>query len=173
MPRPFLLVAMLLLAGCASASLPVPPPARLAEIKRQIYVHIAEERAKLNGEAHALALDPELAAAAQAHSDSMAKRRAFDAGGAETNVAIRQLAASPTFRGYVAENTAMQYYAPKAVFDPDALARIFVGLWLESAEHRANIAFATFEKTGIGIAVTGNRIYAAELFAVDLRSLPP
>jgi hypothetical protein len=31
-----------------------------------------------------------------------------------------------------------------------------------------NLIYPAFDKTGIGIAVNGNTIYAAELFATDL-----
>ena len=173
MIRPFVLAAAFLLAACAGVEGPAPSNAQLTQLKAQIYVHIEEERLKLNGEAKPLVQDSALEDAAQAHSDAMAKRRAFDSGGAGDNVAIQQLAASPTFRGYVAENSAMQYFNPASGIDTDAFARGFVQIWLGSPEHKTVIVFSAFDKTGIGIAVTGNRIYAAELFAAPLDSIAP
>ena len=175
MTRQFIsiLACLLLLAGCAGIAEPTPSASQLAAVKASLFKHIHEERLRLNGEAKPLKLDAELSAAAQAHSEAMAKQRAFDTGGANENIAIQKLAANPAYSGYVAEISAMQYFNPAFSIDPDALARGFVAIWLNSPDHRSNIAFGSFEKTGIGIAVTGNQIYAAELFGADLRVQAP
>ena len=162
---------LLLLAGCAAMPGRPPPLSReqLAAVRARLYALIVEERMKLNSDAKPLRLDPELTAAAQAHSDDMAKRRAFDASNAaETNIAVQRLAANPTFQGYVGENSAMQYFTPGAAIDPDAVARTFVDLWLKSPEHRGHIGFAGFDRTGVGIAANDNEIFAAQIFVTDL-----
>ena len=57
---------------------------------------------------------------------------------------------------------------PAAGFDPETYARGFLDIWLKSPDHRTNLTYGAFDKTGIGIAVNGDAIYAAELFATDL-----
>jgi uncharacterized protein YkwD len=162
--------ALLLLAACAGMPPGAPPLSReqLAQVQARLYALIVEERMKLNAEAKPLRLDAELTAAAQAHSDDMAKRRAFDpSNDAARNIAVHRLAANPDFQGYVGENSAMQYFTPGAPLDPDAVARTFVDLWLKSPEHRDHIGFAGFDRTGVGIAANDNEIFAAQIFVTD------
>ena len=167
----------MMLAACAVAP-ELPPPPRdieilLAELKDHLYAYISEERQKLNPAATPLRPSPLLEAAAQAHSDSMAVRGAFDSGGSGDNVAIQRLAADAAFQGYVAENSAMQFFYPTFGFDPEMFARAFVDQWLESESHRANIEYADFAMTGIGVAANGNEIYASGLFATETSSVSP
>lgn len=161
---------MMLAACVAVPDLPPPPPdidVLLAELKDQMYSYISEERQRLNPDARPLRPDPLLAAAAQAHSEAMAERGAFDDGGTGGNIAIQRLAADAAFQGYVAENSAMQFFYPTFGFDPEMFARAFVDQWLESESHRANIEYADFAITGIGVAANGNEIYASGLFATE------
>jgi uncharacterized protein YkwD len=160
--------ALLFLAACATPGESSLSREQLREVQARLYTLIASERTKLNEAAKPLAFDPELVAAAQAHSDAMAQRRAFDSGGAEDNVAIQRLMANPKFQGYVGENSAMQYYTPELGIDPEAIARGFVELWLKSPGHRGHIGFAGFDRTGIGITANDREIYAAQIFATDL-----
>ena len=167
------IIVISVLTACAVApDLPPPPPdidVLLAELKDHLYTYISEERQRLNPDAMELRPDPLLAAAAQAHSDAMAERGAFDSG-AEGNIAIQSLAADAAFQGYVAENSAMQYFYPTFGFDPEMFARGFVDQWLESESHRANIEYTEFAITGVGVAANGNEIYASGLFATQLSS---
>ena len=172
MRRIVLVIALLVLAGCATPGPPALSREQLREVQARLYAHIVSERTKLNQAAKPLSLDPELAAAAQAHSDAMAQRRAFDTAGEHENVAMQRLMANDKFQGYVGENSAMQYYTPELGIDPDAVARGFVELWLKSPEHRSHIGFAAFDRTGIGITANDREIYAAQIFATDL-GLPP
>ncbi len=166
--------AISVLAACTAApDLPPPPPdidVLLAELKDHLYAYISEERQRLNPDAIRLRLDPLLAEAAQAHSEAMAERGAFDAGGSEGNIAIQRLAADAAFQGYVAENSAMQFFYPTFGFDPEMFARGFVDQWLESESHRANIEYTEFAITGVGVAANGNEIYASGLFATEMPS---
>jgi len=138
-------------------------------LKLRLFILVEEERHRLNAEARPLMLDPELSMAAQVHSDDMAKKRSFDSMNPNGNPALNALlAGDPKFRGYVGENSAAQYFTPSAGIDPDMLAQVFLDIWLNSPTHKSNLAFGRFDRTGIGIAVSGNMIYAAELFATDL-----
>jgi uncharacterized protein YkwD len=189
--------ALLLLASCAglpaapppqaspAAAVPVVPPPpplppappsteQLAQIQQRLYARVAEERMRLDAEAKSLKIDPELAAAAQAHSDDMAKKRAFDSSNdPNENIAVQHLMTNPNFQGYVGENSAMQYFTPGAAIDPDEMARVFLELWLKSPEHRRHIAFPGFDRTGVGIAANDNEIYASQIFSTDLGLPPP
>jgi uncharacterized protein YkwD len=165
------LLFALLAAACAN--MPPPPPApsleeQVAAVKFRLFVLVEEQRHKLNAEAHPLALDPQLAAAAQVHSDDMAKKDSFDTMNPDGNPAVNALLGDPKFRGFVGENAAAQYFTPGRELDTDALARGFLEIWLNSPNHKYNLIYTSFDRTGIGVAVTGNTIYAAELFSTDL-----
>jgi uncharacterized protein YkwD len=171
MKRLTCLIFALWAAACASAS---PPPAlppledQVSALKERLFVLVEAERQRLNGEAKPLILDPELMRAAQTHSDDMAKKGSFDTGNPEGNPAVNILLGDPKFRGFVGENSAAQYFMPGARIDPDRYARGFLDIWLKSPDHKMNLTYPRFDKTGIGIAIGGNTIYAAELFATDL-----
>lgn len=162
----------LLLGACASAppaAIPPPPLAdQVSALKQRLLVLVEAERQRLNGDAKPLILDPELMRAAQTHSEDMAKKGSFDAGNPNGNLAVNILLSDPKFRGFVGENSAAQYFTPGMRIDPDAFARGFLDIWLKSPDHKMNLAYPRFDKTGIGIAIGGNAIYAAELFATDL-----
>jgi uncharacterized protein YkwD len=80
---------------------------------------------------------------------------------------VNLLLRDPRFGGFVAENSAAQYFTPATGLDPDQMARGFLQIWLASPSHRQNVVYRDFDRTGIGIAVNGNTIYAATLFATD------
>lgn len=129
---------------------------------------VEAEREHLNNGAKPLIVDPELMRAAQIHSDDMAMKNSFDVGNPNGNAAVNALLANPKFRGFVGENSAAQYFTPGVPIDPQIYASGFLKIWEESADHRMNLDYPGFDRTGIGLAVSGNTIYAAELFATDL-----
>ena len=51
-------------------------------------------------------------------------------------------------------------------------ARRFLDEWIKSQPHRENLAFAAYDRTGVGAAVNGDTVYVAELFASDLGLKP-
>lgn len=163
-----LFAILALLNGCAT--MPEPPPLGdlLAALKEEMYVYVSEERARLNSEAPPLRRDPLLETAAQEHSEAMAERGAFDTGGSDENVAIQRLAADATFQGFVTESSGMQYFDTERGFDPTTYAHAIVDQWVAIAEHRDNIEYANFSRSGIGVAAKGNAIYAALLLATEL-----
>ena len=165
MTRVVVLCVAVLLAACASLR---PPPSydqQVAAIKARLLVLVEQERAKAG--AKSLRLDPQLAAAAQAHSNDMARKRSFDAMNPDGNLAVNILLRDPRFGGFVAENSAAQYFTPAAGINPDAMAAGFLQIWLASPSHRQNVVYREFDRTGIGVAVNGNAVYAATLFATD------
>jgi uncharacterized protein YkwD len=175
MKRLPILILALVLGACASrapqALAPQAAPAlaaQVAALKERLFVLVETERHRLNSQAKELILDPALMQAAQTHSDDMATKRSFDVDDPKGNLAINTLLADPKFRGFVGENAAAQYFTPGVRIDPESYARGFLDIWLKSPDHKMNLIYAAFDKTGIGIAVSGNTIYAAELFATDL-----
>ena len=173
MTRLLSILVALALAACATAPSPthknLPPlQTQVSALKERLFVLVEAERHRLNESAKPLILDPELMRAAQTHSDDMAMKRSFDVGNPDGNLAINTLLADPKFRGFVGENSAAQYFTPDAGLDPETYARGFLDIWLKSPDHRMNLMYQGFDKTGIGIAVNGNAVYAAELFATDL-----
>jgi len=158
------------LAACAGVSPPAPPTLddQMAALKERLFVLVEVERQHLAGGAKPLILDPELMRAAQSHSEDMAKKGSFDTANPNGNLAVNILLSDPKFRGVVGENSAAQYFTPGTRIDPDSYARGFLDIWLKSPDHKMNLTDPSFDKTGIGIAVGGNTIYAAELFASDL-----
>ena len=159
------------LAACASApqaGMTLPVEDQVSALKERLLVLVEAERERLNGDAKPLILDPELMRAAQTHSEDMAKKGSFDSGNPDGNLAVNILLGDPKFRGFVGENSAAQYFTPGTRIDPDKYARGFLDIWLKSPDHKMNLSYPRFDKTGIGIAIGGNAIYAAELFATDL-----
>lgn len=163
------------LAGCVSAPAPLQPRLEtdLQSLKTRLLVLVQEERTRAGVNRAPLALDPELAKAAQAHSADMAAKGSFDTDNPEGNVAVATLLRDPDFQGFVGENSAEQYFADGAGFDPDAMARGFIAIWMASPMHRSNILDPRFDRIGIGVSLTGNAIYATEVFATDLGLPPP
>jgi len=168
---PVLAFLMLSLAACTTARVPAPPAlqAQLAQLKTEMLTYLSAERARLNDAALPLRLDPVLASAAQTQSDAMAERGAFDEGGADRNAAVQQLAADPSFQGFIGENSAMQYFHSEYGIDPEAYAKSLIDQWIESDDHRENIIRADFDRVGIGVAANEEAIYASVVFARDLR----
>jgi len=160
----------LILCGCAArpATLQPPDDAQLNAVKERLFALVEAEREHVNNGAKPLMLDPELMRAAQIHADDMAMKHSFDTDNPDGNVAVNTLLMNPKFRGFVGENSAAQYFTPGTPIDAQSFARGFLNIWENSPDHRSNMTFPGFDRTGIGITVSGNMVYAAELFATDL-----
>jgi uncharacterized protein YkwD len=165
MTRVVVLFVALLLTACAGVRTPSYDQ-QVAAIKSRLLVLVAAERERAG--AKSLRVDPQLEFAAQTHSDDMARKRSFDSMNPDGNLAVNILLRDPRFGGFVAENSAAQYFSPSAGMDPDALAQGFLQIWLASPSHRLNVIYRDFDRAGIGIAVGGNMIYASTVFAAEL-----
>jgi len=163
--RVVVLLIVVLLTACAGLRQPSYEQ-QVAAIKSRLLVLVAAEREKAG--AKSLRIDPQLAFAAQAHSDDMARKRSFDSMNPDGNLAVNILLRDPRFGGFVAENSAAQYFSPRAGIDPDAMAQGFLQIWLGSPSHHQNVVYKDFDRAGIGVAVSGNMVYAATVFAADL-----
>jgi uncharacterized protein YkwD len=72
------------------------------------------------------------------------------------------------FQGLLGENLAAQYYVKQSGVDVETFAQRFVKSWLDSPEHKDNLAFAAYDRSGVGAAVNGNTVYVTQLFATDM-----
>lgn len=77
----------------------------------------------------------------------------------------RVLAVSPDFKGSVAENIQMVDGASYAAMNDAQLAKVLVDKWATSPQHRRNMQSPDLTRSGIGIARSGNRIIAVQVFS--------
>ena len=72
------------------------------------------------------------------------------------------------FQGLLGENMGAEHYRKELGVDVNKFARAIVDQWLNSPQHRDNLAFTDYNLTGVGAAVNGDTVYVTELFATDL-----
>ncbi len=172
-----ILFAMTLL-GCAACAqvpqvakpLPPPDPATLMPaLEQRIALLIEEEREKIDAHARPLAIDPELVGIARRRAADMAARNYFahTAPNGDTSASLL-MAEDARFQGLLGENMAALHYTKALGVDVNSFARNFVDTWLKSPQHRDNLAFADYDRTGVGAAVNGDTVYVTELFSTDL-----
>jgi uncharacterized protein YkwD len=164
------------LNGCASWFEPTQPDvaARLPALEQRIFTLIAEKRQATDPRAHALTLDPRLAVIARRHSADMARTNSFAGTGAPHPVATMLMDQDAAFQGIVGENVAAQHYTPGQDIDVEAFARRFVETWVGSQSHLENLAFADYDRSGVGAAINGDTIYVAQIFTstLDVTAVP-
>jgi len=74
--------------------------------------------------------------------------------------------------GAFGENIMYEYHS-QAQFNPKRFAKAAVEGWLNSPGHRANILSPYFDRSGIGVAVTGSGMaYATQVFMGPPRTAP-
>lgn len=168
----------LLLAGCTSGKDTLPLPTRVNitslpagasaaaqapdTLSDAILADINAYRASYK--LQPLANDPMLQRIAAIHSADMATRGFFghfNPDGQGPGERIKVL--SPDFHASYGENIAVS--ESTQALSPEALAAKFVKQWIASSPHRKNIRNGSFMRSGIGIARSGERVYATQLFA--------
>jgi uncharacterized protein YkwD len=167
---------VLLAQACAHAPASAPPPdprVQLVQLEMRIFELVQAERRKIDPSAKSLALDNELIDVARAHSQDMATKRylAHKSPNGET-AADLIMNADDKWQGLLGENLAAQHFVVNRGFDVETFAHRFVDSWLASPSHKDNLAFAPYDRAGVGAAINGDTIYVTELFATDL-GLPP
>ncbi len=160
-------------AGTTTAPAPLPDPrTQMAALETRIFALVESERMKLDPAATALAPDPGLASAARAHSIDMASKNYLAHRGPDGTTAVDIfLESDATFEGLLGENLAAEHFNVGYSIDIDELARRFVDSWLASNSHKNNLAFSSYDRSGVGAAVGGNTIYVTQLFAANLSAL--
>lgn len=140
-----------------------------ASLEARVFTLVVQERRRIDPDAKPLVLDPQLAQVAREHSEDMAKKNYVAHANPEGETTASMLMDRDVkFRGILGENIASQNYNTEQRMDLDEFAQRFVDTWLASEDHKANLAYAPYERTGIGIAVNSHAIYVTQLFASDL-----
>jgi uncharacterized protein YkwD len=180
--RAFALGLALALAGCADggmfAAKPPPPPpdphTQMTALESRIYDLIETERLKIDPKAKALRLDSELVGVAREKSADMAAKNYLlhkSPDGQTTADIIMDKDAD--FQGLLGENIAAEGYQAKYGIDVEAYAHAIVNTWLGSDDHKQNLSYPAYDRTGVGAAVSGDTVYVTQLFATDLGLPPP
>lgn len=157
----FLLTLLALAAGPAAAAAPDAAALVQAVADRIDAVRDAEGLPPLGR-------NDALAKAAAAHSAEMAQTGTLSHRSADGRTVADRIAAA----GYgpfaaLAENVAFRTVAPDS--DPETLARLIVGQWLDSPGHRANLLGTATIESGVGVAFGGDAVYMTQVFAAPQR----
>jgi uncharacterized protein YkwD len=170
------ILVLLVCAGCADqnpiAAAPPPPPdphTQMGALEERIFELVQDERHKIDPNAKTLALDSELVGVARERSEDMATKNYFAhaAPDGRTSASII-MDKDADFQGLLGENLAAQHYRAAQGIDVDVFAHRFVDSWLASPSHKENLAFAAYNRSGVGAAVNGDTVYITQLFANDL-----
>jgi uncharacterized protein YkwD len=187
-----LALAALLLTGCATVStvkqsvglsapapgavyVPPPPPpdpkTQMAELETRLSVLVDDARHRLNPKARPLTLDSELVKIARARAADMAEKNylAHAAPNGDTSASLL-MEADAQYQGLLGENLAAQHYVKQSGVDPKGFAQRFLDTWMASPAHRDNMAFADYDRTGVGAAVNGDTVYVAILFSTTTKA---
>lgn len=154
-----------------------------ARIESLIYTYTNEQRSQ-NG-LHKLILDPKLTAIAKAHSNDMADRNYLShynpegldptARGLRNGYNCHKELGGGYYAEGIAENIAQNWlytsYMTRGIYtsynwhSEESLARDIVDGWMSSAGHRQNILTATYDRIGIGVAISeDDAVYATQDF---------
>jgi uncharacterized protein YkwD len=172
-----LVCTVLALAGCATTP-PRPripdPRTQMGALETRIAILVEEERHRLDPAAHALAIDPELSKIARARAADMAAKNylAHAAPNGDTSASLL-MKLDAKWQGLLGENLAAQHYTKQSGVVVNDFAGRFLDEWLKSPAHRDNLAFANYDRTGVGAAVNGDTVYVALLLSTDLGLPPP
>jgi uncharacterized protein YkwD len=170
-------LALLALAGCASwnqtAQTPPDPQTQMAALEIRIADLVEQQRLKLDPQAKALTVDPELTRIAEAKARDMAAKNylAHAAPNGDTSASLL-MAEDAKWQGLLGENLAAQHYVKQSGVDVDAFAQRFLDEWVKSDPHRDNLAYPAYDRTGVGAAVNGDTVYVTQLFASDMGLQP-
>jgi uncharacterized protein YkwD len=171
-----LLLALVVCTGCATQRAvevaPPPPPdphTQMAALEERIFELVQDERHKVDPAAKTLVLDSELIGVARQRSEDMAVKNYFAHAGpnGETSASII-MDKDADFQGLLGENLAAQHYRAAQGIDVEIFAHRFVDTWINSDSHKQNLAFAAYDRSGVGAAVNGDTVYVTQLFATDL-----
>ncbi|MGQ0742154.1 MAG: CAP domain-containing protein [Alphaproteobacteria bacterium] len=141
----------------------------IAQLETRVLAKVINERRRIDPKAKPLTLDPQLTEVARRHSQDMASKNYVAHANADgETTTTRLMDTDAKFRGLLGENIASQSYDGVSRIDLDEYAQRLVDTWLNSTDHKANLAYALYERTGVGVAVNSHTIYVTQLFATDL-----
>jgi uncharacterized protein YkwD len=140
---------------------PTPSISYLDQIESEIHRLTNEERTK--AALAPLRYDPALATVATAHSEDMAQTDYFSHVAPNGCTLACRLGKANYSASSWGEN--ISWASRSTLPEASALAEFFVDSWMNSPSHRENILRTTFSHEGIGLAQTGNRVYATANFS--------
>ena len=178
---------MVFLALCWATSNAAPqrpgqPAVRISELEQRIHTLINKERTNRN--LRPLQLEERLSKVARAHSQDMANRNFFShvnpdgedptARGKASGYTCRKVSGNLITEG-LAENlfqgnlySRMRMRGSETSYDWNSVEKIAteaVTGWMKSTGHRQNILKTSYERTGIGIAISkDHKVYVTQLF---------
>jgi uncharacterized protein YkwD len=172
---------LLACAGCASAppvatNLPPPPDPHsvMPALEARIFDLIQQERHQTDASAKKLALDTELADVARTKSFDMAAKNYLAHRGPDgSTTASIIMDKDADFQGLLGENIAEEHYNKQTGVDVEKFAHEFVDTWMSSPNHRDNLAFPSYDRSGVGAAVNGDSVFVTQLFATNMGLPPP
>lgn len=157
--------------GLAPATPPAPPDPKtqMEGLEMRIAILVEEQRHRLDTAAKSLAIDPELSRVARRKAEDMAAKNYLAHAAPDGATAADLLMAdNEQFQGLLGENLAAQHYTMQTGVAVDEFAGRFLKTWMESKPHRDNLAFADYNRTGVGAAVNGDTVYVVQLFSTDM-----
>ncbi len=157
--------------GLAPAQQPTPPDPKtqMGGLETRIAILVEEQRHRLDAAARPLAIDPELSRVARRKAEDMAAKNYLAHAAPDGATAADLLMAdNDQFQGLLGENLAAQHYTMQSGVAVDEFAGRFLKTWMESKPHRDNLAFADYNRTGVGAAVNGDTVYVVQLFSTDM-----
>jgi uncharacterized protein YkwD len=171
------LLALLFCVACASETaapiapaLPPPDPkTQMAALETRIFELIQDERHKIDPKAKVLALDSELTGVARKRSADMAAKNYMAHAGPDGQTSAGLIMdQDQDFQGLLGENIAEEHYAPASGVNVESTAQAFVKTWMDSPDHKENLSYPPYDRSGVGAAVNGDTVYVTQLFATDL-----
>ncbi len=168
--------AALMCVACADETIvapaPQPPPdpkTQMAALEMRIFELIQDERRRIDPTAKMLALDSELMTVARNRSLDMAAKNYMAHQGPDGQTSASLIMdEDQDFQGLLGENIAAQHFTKAGGVDVETFARAFVKTWVDSPDHKENLSFAAYDRSGVGAAVNGDTVYVTQLFATDL-----
>jgi uncharacterized protein YkwD len=161
--------------GCAGGAivsappLPPDPKTQMAALEDRVFELIQDERHKIDPNAKLLMLDSELVGVARHRSADMAAKNYMAHAGPDGQTSASLIMDEDAdFQGLLGENIAAQHFTPQGGVDVNAFAQRFVKTWLDSPQHKENLSFTAYDRSGVGAAVSGDTVYVTQLFATDL-----
>ena len=143
-------------------------------LEARIFDLIQQERHRTDASAKKLALDTELADVARAKSFDMAAKNYLAPRGPDgSTTASIILDKAANFQGLLGENIAEEHYNKQIGVDVEKFAHEFVETWMSSPNHRDNLAFPSYDRSGVGAAVNGDSVFVTQLFATNMGLPPP
>ena len=167
-----LALLLIVCTACADETSVKPPPdpkTQMAALELRIFDLIQDQRHKIDPKAKTLSLDSELVGVARRRSEDMAAKNYMAHQGPDGQTSASLIMDEDgEFEGLLGENIAAQHFTKQGGVDVEGFAQSFVKTWLNSPDHKENLSFAAYDRSGVGAAASGDTVYVTQLFATNL-----